>query len=187
MSDSKLDFDLDFLESKSSKTKKNQSKDSKTTRVFYAISNTKLIMLSILTFGLYEIYWFYRQWKFVKKVKNLKLTPWARGLFAPLFAYSLFKYIFELSKDADEKQTPSAGWLAAGYFILVSMGRLSGWGWMISFLSVLPIIPAQNHINLLFKKDFPKTEVSTTFNWKEVVAMIIGGIILLLSLFSGSS
>jgi len=187
MTENKLDFDLDFLESKSNKAKNNYFKDSTFKEAFYEISNTKLIMLSVFTLGFFEIYWFYRQWKFIEKVKNLKLTPWARGLFAPLFAYSLFKYIFELSKDAGEKQTPSAGWLAAGYFILASMGRFPGWAWLISIASFWPLIPVQNHINQLFNKKYSNGATSTTFNWKEVVVMIIGGIILLLALFGGSS
>lgn len=222
MSDSKLNFNLDFLGDKSETTKgkycskcaekvesddtfcpkcgnrvshslsenennkEDKSKKSKSSDGFYAISNTKLVMLSVLTFGLYEIYWFYKQWQFVKKAKDLKVTPWARGLFAPLFAYPLFKHIFELAKEAGQKNNPSAGWLALAYFILASMGRLPDWGWIVSFGSVLPLFPAQNRINLLWSKRYPNKTVSTTFTWKEVIVMIIGGIILLLALFGGS-
>lgn len=222
MSDSKLNFNLDFLGDKSETTKgkycskcaekvepddtfcpkcgnrvshslseseihkEDKSKKSKSSDGYYAISNTKLVMLSVLTFGLYEIYWFYKQWQFVKKAKDLKVTPWARGLFAPLFAYPLFKHIFELAREAGQKNNPSAGWLALAYFILASMGRLPDWGWIISFGSVLPLFPAQNRINLLWSKKHPDDAVSTTFTWKEVAVMIIGGIILLLALFGGS-
>lgn len=172
--------------SESESNKEDQSKKSKSPDGFYAISNTKLVMLSVLTFGLYEIYWFYKQWQFVKKAKDLKVTPWARGLFSPLFAYPLFKHIFELARDAGEKSSPSAGWLAVAYFILVSIGRSPDWGWIISFGSVLPLFPAQNRINLLWSKKHPDDTIKTTFSWKEVIAMIIGGILLLLVFFSGS-
>lgn len=223
MSDNKLDFDLDFLEDKSSDLKNkfcsncggkiepghtycskcenkatNSSSESENNKVnrhkspessdgFYAVSNTKLVMLSVLTFGLYEVYWSYKQWQFVKKEKDLKVTPWARGLFCTLYAYSLFKHIFGLAKEAGDKSSPSAGWLAIAYFILVSMSRLSGWGWIISFGSVLTLIPAQNRINLLWSKKHPDETTVTSFSWKEVIVMIIGSIILLLTLLGSSS
>lgn len=223
MSDNKLDFNLDFIDSKSSgsknkfcskcgekigpddtfcpkcgnkvshslseseSNKEDKSKKSKSSDGFYAISNTKLVMLSVLTFGLYEIYWFYKQWQFVKKAKDLKVTPWARGLFSPLFAYPLFKHVFELARDAGEKSSPSAGWLAIAYFILVSMGRFTGWVWIISFGSVLPLFPVQNRINLLWSKKHLNDTISTIFSWKEITIMIIGAVFLLLILFGGSS
>ena len=34
---------------------------------YYPVSTTKLVVLSILTGGLYEIYWFYKNWKWIKQ------------------------------------------------------------------------------------------------------------------------
>src|SRR5258708_37159984 len=47
----------------------------------YIISIPKLIILSTVTFGIYDIYWFYKQWKSFKAERDLKVTPWARALF----------------------------------------------------------------------------------------------------------
>ncbi|MDO8657590.1 MAG: hypothetical protein Q7K55_02520 [Candidatus Levybacteria bacterium] len=198
MSDNKLDFNLDFLGDKTEKKSDDIKSDSNskeertmkspsTSGVPYAMTNTKLIMLTILTLGLYEIYWFYKQWRYVKQAKDLNVTPWARGLFSPLFAYPLFKHIFELARKAGERHTPSAGWLAVAYFVLMMVGRAEGWVWMISLASFWPLLPVQSRVNMLWSKENPKGELKTHFSTKEVIVMIIGGIILVFALLGSSS
>src|SRR3989344_4845278 len=124
------------------------------------ISTNKLIFLSVLSFGLYEIYWFYRQWKALKEIKDLKITAWARGLFASLFAYPLFKQFFELARSETKKDYPSAGWLATGYFVLTLLWRLEDPYWLLSFTSILTLIPAQNAINEYWVSKHPKYKIS---------------------------
>ncbi|MDP2396488.1 MAG: DUF4234 domain-containing protein [bacterium] len=46
----------------------------------------KFILLSVITFGIYELVWFYRNWKFLKSEQNLKITPLLRTIFASIFA-----------------------------------------------------------------------------------------------------
>jgi len=46
-----------------------------------------LVLLYVFTFGIYEIYWFYRNWKHMKIHKNLDISPGWRtvGLFVPIY------------------------------------------------------------------------------------------------------
>ncbi len=36
------------------------------TPIFFPASRTKLLVMSLCTFGLYEYYWFYKNWKLVR-------------------------------------------------------------------------------------------------------------------------
>ena len=36
--------------------------------IFFPVSTLKLILMSIVTFGSYEIYWFYKNWKLLNQV-----------------------------------------------------------------------------------------------------------------------
>ena len=47
----------------------------------------KLVALSFLTFGFYQVVWFYRSWRYVKKEEGEKIWVWPRALFAPLVYY----------------------------------------------------------------------------------------------------
>ena len=37
------------------------------TPLYFPVSNTKLVLLSVCTLGLYEFYWFYKNWALVKE------------------------------------------------------------------------------------------------------------------------
>src|SRR5438067_149581 len=59
----------------------------------YIISVNKFILLSLSTFGLYEIWWFYKAWRFFRQKDELDIMPAARALFAIFFINSLFNRI----------------------------------------------------------------------------------------------
>src|SRR3989344_6616325 len=71
----------------------------------YIISNWKLITLCIATFGLYEIYWFYRHWKSFNAENGLKRSGFVLliySLFSPISSYFLFKHISKNIKDINK-------------------------------------------------------------------------------------
>ncbi|MBI3289772.1 zinc ribbon domain-containing protein [Candidatus Microgenomates bacterium] len=153
-----------------------------------AIDVSKLLVMSFLTFGIYEIYWFYKQWKFVKNTKTLEITPWARALFAPLFAYQLFKHVFDLSKDKNGK----AGWLAIGYFIFVGLSwKLPDPWWLLSLGNVAFLIPIQNAMNEYLSRETLGIEINSSYSPKEIAILVIGGLvtapIIIGALFPGKS
>ncbi|NHZ35671.1 hypothetical protein [Massilia rubra] len=67
--------------------------------VFYIVSQRKFTILFLATVGMYEFYWFYRQWGFVRQQRRLangpggNLWPAARAVFALLFVQSLFSAV----------------------------------------------------------------------------------------------
>jgi hypothetical protein len=58
-------------------------------RYFFDVSILKLVVMSTVTFNLYQIYWFYKNWRLAKE-RGENVIPLLRTLFAVLFAYSLF-------------------------------------------------------------------------------------------------
>lgn len=150
----------------------------------YVISSLKLVVLSITTFGLYEIYWFYKQWKSFKTEKDLKVTPWARALFATLMAYFLFKEVSKANDSVDNTQGKlESGLLAIAYFILISLYRLPEPYWLLVLLSFLPLIPVQNAINLYWQNRFRDKIIVSRFGGWNYVFSIIGGILIVLVLY----
>lgn len=63
----------------------------------------KFILLSFTTYGLYELFWFYKNWKFLKEKDKLSISPFWRTVFAPIFATSITEHIFEMIKDHEYK------------------------------------------------------------------------------------
>jgi len=104
---------------------------------FSPIRLDKFVILCITTFGLYEMVWFYRNWKRVEHYERSKLIPWARALFAPFWYYALLNRISHRFDFA----------LVVLYFALHGMVRLPDPYWMLSLLSFLALLPPVLEIN----------------------------------------
>ena len=59
-------------------------------RALFCVGGGKLALLSLATFGLYQGYWFYENWRRTRDHEGSTIAPLFRGIFAPMFAYPLF-------------------------------------------------------------------------------------------------
>lgn len=124
----------------------------------------KLIFMSTATLGLYEIYWFYKNWVAIKQSEGSKIRPFWRALFCNFTAYALFRRL----------RIRYAALLAIPYFIFAAfLWRLPGFWWLISFFGVLFLLPAQARINQL-QGEKPTNSLS----WREGLVAAAGLILL---------
>lgn len=49
--------------------------------VLFPVSPLKLVVMSTVTLGIYEIYWFYKNWKLVKQQTDRDIMPFWRAFF----------------------------------------------------------------------------------------------------------
>ena len=142
----------------------------------YVISNWKLIIMCLATFGIYEIYWFYRQWKSFNaenKLKHGSFALWMLALFSPLTSYSLFKHVSSDVKEVNHGKGLEAGALAIVYFFLTRF-----------WLGFLPLIPVQNKINLYWEEKYKEKLVRSGFGvWNWIIVVIVA-VIMLLAFYS---
>src|SRR5882762_7904695 len=120
--------------------------------MYFPVSLLKLVVISICTLGVYELYWYYKNWCAIKERNEPEIMPLGRAFFAPLFCYSLFGKIRATAKSRQVQDSIPAGPLAAGWFIFTILGKLPDPYWLVSFLSVaflLPVQEAVNEINLV--------------------------------------
>lgn len=57
------------------------------------ISLNKFIFLSVISFGLYPIWWMFEAWRFFMQKDRLDIMPAARAVFALIFLYRLLDEI----------------------------------------------------------------------------------------------
>jgi hypothetical protein len=149
---------------------------------FFTTSTLKLTLMSICTFGIYEIYWFYKNWILIKARTGQNLMPFWRAFFAPIWAYSCFKHIKTSAGENNIPESLSIGSLAALYFILRTLWRLPDPFWLISLFSFIPIIPVNNvafKINSKLITDIKNNETFSGWNW---VGLVLGGLLFLFGL-----
>jgi hypothetical protein len=150
----------------------------------------RLIFLSIVSFGIYEAYWIYKNWKYIKNREGLYILPFWRGVFGIFFCHSLFHQIHE-EREARSMQMPafSPDGLATGWIILIIISnlvsRLPGMATTIlsAFIpSFLCLVPVQKYINDVEEQRRPGQRYYG-WSWGHIFCLVIGligwGLILL--------
>ncbi|MBB5211589.1 hypothetical protein [Microbulbifer hydrolyticus] len=92
---------------------------------FYVVSGTKFLVLMIGTFGLYEVYWFYRHWKNYSVCHNESMWPVMRAIFSVFFAHSLSSRIDASLKAADKQYRWSPKLLATVFVVFTVVGQIA--------------------------------------------------------------
>ncbi|KKQ78458.1 MAG: hypothetical protein UT02_C0066G0006 [Parcubacteria group bacterium GW2011_GWC2_38_7] len=166
----------------------------------FSVSLKRLVILSILTLGVYEFYWFYKNWQAIKKHDQSSLWAIGRAILSIFYSYSLFKRIFEISKKHDIKSKFPATLLAVVYIVVVVLGNVFIRFWnsdtniiellnaprtveialivlqyIFLFGTVVPLLFVQKVINAYVVKEFPNPKPKELFNSGELVMMIIWG------------
>ena len=60
---------------------------------FVAVPTARFVLMSLATFSLYEIWWFYANWARVKRRTGRDSRPFWRAIFSPIFCYPLVKTV----------------------------------------------------------------------------------------------
>jgi hypothetical protein len=138
-----------------------------------------LVALSIFTLGLYEVFWFWRNWRDLRDRSGLELSPgWCTlGLLVPVINVALVYQQLRLVRDAAKTRgvepTYSPFAVTAAFFALAIAGNLT-LVWIVSLLNVLPLVPVQQTLNQLWRVEQPDAQLRERFAPYEMAAMVAG-------------
>ena len=152
------------------------------------ISLGKFIFLSVLTAGLYEVWWTYKAWRFFQLKERSDFSPVFRTAFALFYQISLFNAILKSAKSYDYKKSYSSWLLFIGYivyhiaveFLIPSLNDKTTPIDLIS-LSFVFLIPPFNALTYVMEncKELI-VPIQEGFNRRQIVLMVISGIVWLL-------
>jgi hypothetical protein len=142
---------------------------------FFAVGLLKLSIMSVVTFGLYEFYWSYRNWKQASRLSGEKLNAPIRAVFYPLTSYFLFRRIDDYGAKRRTRLPMGAGTLAFFLFVLNALWRLPDPYWLVSFASFLPLLAVQATVNEINREVAPGSDPNTRFRAWNIVAAVLGG------------
>ena len=135
----------------------------------FLVNPFKLLLLSTLTFAVYDIYWFAKQWRYIKKRDEQKIRPFWRAIFSVLFVVPLLKQL-------RDSKAVLRGTL---YIVLSLAGRLPDNWWLISLFSVVPLYQVQQDLNA----QYPDVDLGG-YSKKEILVAVLGGLFWALVLWS---
>jgi hypothetical protein len=149
---------------------------------------THLVLLSILTFGLYQLYWFSRTWKSLRELAGVDVSPGWRtaGLCVPFVNIAMIYHHFRLVRDVTHAAGVSAeyspGLLTATYFGFVLLSNTSVDAWMLSLLTIVAVVPVHTTLNRYWEKLEPGRPMRVDFNGPELAMMIAGGLLMVMAI-----
>jgi hypothetical protein len=134
---------------------------------WFAVSPAKLAFMSVITVGLYQFYWFYRQWRAVRDAGE-DIRPLPRCIFGVIFCWGLFSRMAASAESIPAPAAPPALLTAIYIAACLSASVLPFPYAMVSLLSVVPLVIAQRTANAVAQHDFPEEAPETRFtaaNW----------------------
>lgn len=162
---------------------------------YYVVSPTKFFLLSVLTFDLYVVYWFYRNWRLIKERDKDTSWPPMRGVFFVFFTHSLMTDIVETMKTRG-KEYDWQPMTTATFVVIVAIAsnvidRMATQGVGspttdvvgTALAIVLPAILLQGQRAINFACDDVGGKTNSTYTLANWVWMVIGGLVWLLSIF----
>lgn len=142
---------------------------------FYPVNNSKFVIYSLLSLGIFINYWSYRNWKAIKEQQQSHIMPIARGIFAPLFFIPL---LLELCKHSEQtfgknKIMPVAVGFVLWLAIIISEVVSYNWEYGTWLFLVTPILwlPLVNYIQNL-KQPEQALEYHSQWRARQVIISI---------------
>lgn len=162
-------------------------------REFFHISAGRLLGMSVATLGIYQAYWMYRNWLWLREKEGLKIMPFWRAVFGVFFIYPLFDAIRRrAAARIPGFQGFAAGLSAMGWIIVtiiangLSQAEKTELGFLGIFcgtvLGCLFLFPARKVIDALNRDKAGKQRPYHGWTTAQYIWLMVGGLLWLLVL-----
>lgn len=158
---------------------------------FYPVSVTKFVIMSFVTFGMYQIFWFLKNWNRVKDHGEESIRPAWRAVFGVFWFYALIQRINEFPPEEEDRfPLRFGGVLAILYLVLTAWGNMGTfeagdappWTFAIPFVALFMPVPVVAHINKLNAANPEPMHKNSRFGPLAIIGILLGGTLLIFAL-----
>lgn len=145
---------------------------------YYPVSLFKFAVMSMVTLGVYPLYWFYKQWAYIRAREDSAIMPVMRAVLLPLWYYSFYK---ELRADSIRRfgrsHLPAAPMAVVLLLVYLSLIALCARpvpdvaAFLPAVLSFLCLLPLVNYIRFINRNDAGAMELNSRFRPRHVLLM----------------
>ncbi|TWH99200.1 hypothetical protein IP90_03191 [Luteimonas cucumeris] len=135
--------------------------------------------MSVCTFGLYQVYWFYRNWHYVKHREHSRISPPWRSVLGVFFCYPLLHRIAATARENGVAAPPAI--IAVAWIVTGLMSYLPEPYLLLSFGAVVFLVPVQRAANAINAGLAPAHDRNVGFSGWNIAALVFGGSLFALS------
>jgi hypothetical protein len=110
-------------------------------KAYFTVGAVKFVLMSLTTFGFYQLYWFYRNWQIIRDHERSQISPFWRAFFAPYWTFSLGARFTKEAKSQNISLGLPVIALGVLYLLLHALWRLPDPYWLLSLLGFVPLVP----------------------------------------------
>lgn len=151
--------------------------------IFFTVSTEKLILNYFCSFGLYKIYWFYKNWQLIHNRSEKKIWPFGRALFFIFWAHSCFSIITKAARERSITYRHKNALLALGIILTFIIARVPGPIWLLSYLSIFMIVPLNSLAIKINKHESSDLRINSYFSTSHIFALTLGFMMFLCMIF----
>lgn len=155
--------------------------------VFYSPSALKAIFISVISFGLFDFIWIYKNWQAIRSRTRSEISPFWRTVFTPLSLFELFSFT---KKTALKNNCPVPFNITIIYtaFILMKLSLfMPDPAWIFFFPSFLPLLHINSKMRIInekFSPSFRELRKISCLNWLTILPGIILFLLMILVIIS---
>jgi hypothetical protein len=150
---------------------------------YFPVARQKLIVMSVTTLSMYQIYWFYKNWQRMNARKGSGGSPFWRAVAAPITAHGLFA---DVRTDAQSRFL-TVGWSSAGlaviYFGLALCCFLDYPWWTIALGSVFALLPVHATMEEVNRRVAPNAPRNDGYSSMDIAIIVLGISLTILGLY----
>ena len=139
---------------------------------WFQVGGVKLAVMFLATLGLYQLYWFYKQWDRVRDAGD-NVAPAPRSLFSIIFCYSLFRRIVDSTHAVGLTTRVPPSLLAVGFILANLAFRMEGPESFLGFLAFVPLVAAQRIANAVALAQGSTEDRNTRLTWRNWIPIVI--------------
>jgi hypothetical protein len=161
---------------------------------FFVTGATKMVLLNVATFGLYELFWFYMHWARIRRARHQECWPAARAVFAIFYTHKLVGEIDRRLRHDGKRHAWSPVATATTYVVVsivsyIASNMPEGVSMAANFLPLVLMVPStwclvniQRAANVACGR--PDGGDNTGFTWANWTWLAVGGAVWLFVLSS---
>jgi hypothetical protein len=149
---------------------------------FFAVTLWKLAVMSFFTLGLYDLYWFYRNWQRIRVREQKNISPAIRVFFAPVFCYFCFRRIRQYGLALGLRPAPPILVLALLWVAAKLSAEIPDSVILFALFGFVFLLPVQAYANRINSAECPLHDRNARFSVANLVWILIGASLLLLHL-----